>query len=87
MVQWQEALFGMIHDLGSSPRSYKFPYHFSKAIPMRFSNVGIPRILNDQTYTRPKRSNQRHRFKGHAAPGQAHHIGSRKVNKFPAYWA
>ena len=80
MVQWQKALFGMIHDLGSSPRSYKFPYYFSKATPMRFSNVGVPYAFLIQAATRPTNSNQRRGCKEHATLRSTHHTRTEKVN-------
>ena len=62
------ALFGTVHDLGSSPRSYKFPYYFSKAIPMCFKVADASYSLTIYPYTRPVRSDQGHGFKEHATP-------------------
>ena len=59
---------GIVHDLGSSPRSYKFPYYFSKAIPMCFKVAGASYSLTIYPYTRPVRSDQGHGFKEHATP-------------------
>ena len=55
-------------DLGSNPRSEQIPYYFSFTIPMRFSDVGIPCILNDQAYTRPRVSTSKARIEEHATP-------------------
>ena len=49
-------------DLGSNPRSYKSSYYFSKDIPMRFSNVGIPCASIIKSPTCPRQPNQGHGF-------------------------
>ena len=46
------ALLGTVHDLGSNPRSYKFPYYFSKAIPMCFKAADASCSFIIYPYTR-----------------------------------
>ena len=74
-------------DLGSNPRSYKSSYYFSKDIPMRFSNVGIPCASTIQPYTCPGEADQGLRSQAYGEPGQCTSTQSKKSMKFPAYWA
>ena len=70
-----------VHDLGSSPRSYIFPYYFAITIPMQLQHKSIPYVLQIQVYTRPRDSDQGLRIEEHNIHESTCQHVSKKVHK------